>query len=82
MTRPKECSWLSINDVHMGKGQTMKTISVLLCVICIGCTAVSPPAPMMLAPAPTPTLAVTTAPMSLSQAVVTDDDEVCMSGGE
>jgi hypothetical protein len=60
----------------------MRTISLLLCLICIGCTAVSPPAIMRLAPAPTPSLAVTTAPMSLSQAVVIDDDEVCMSGGE
>jgi hypothetical protein len=66
----------------------MRTISVWLCLICVGCTAVSPPATMRLAPAPTPTRAVTTTPISivgpqesLSQAVVIDDDG-CMSGGE
>jgi hypothetical protein len=65
----------------------MRTISLLLCLVCIGCTAVSPPATMMLTPAPTPTLAVTAPPMPvkgpqepLLQAVVKDDDEVCSSG--
>ena len=66
----------------------MRTISLLLCLVCIGCSAVSPPATMMLAPAPTPARAVTTAPTSiagpqgsLSQAVMIDDDEACSSGG-
>jgi hypothetical protein len=67
----------------------MRTISLLLCLICIGCAAVSPPATMRLAPTPTPTLAVTTSPRSiagpqesLSQAIVTGNDEVCTGNGD
>jgi hypothetical protein len=65
----------------------MRTISVVLCLVCIGCTAVSPPATMMLAPAPTPALAASTSPVPverpqkfLLQALVNNDDEACSTG--
>jgi hypothetical protein len=65
----------------------MRTISVLLCLICLGCTAVSPSATMMLAPASTPTFTTTTrsTPVKPPQerllpAVVEGNDEVCSSG--
>jgi hypothetical protein len=66
----------------------MRTISVLLCFVCIGCTAVPPPATMMRAPAPTPTFTATprstplkTSQERLFQPIGEDDGEACSTGG-
>jgi hypothetical protein len=65
----------------------MRTISVVLCLVCLGCTAISPPAPLMRAPAATPSFTATTRSTPVNQpqerllpAVVEDDDEICRTG--